>query len=111
LEIKKPNLHPDDAYTQADVLEAALFLLQGLASCQAQLNKSTSASISTPTNGSTLFAPAQVPVASVSPHPPNVTTVILVHLFFLLTSPFTYDQAPPHFPCPSSSANHLQSSG
>ncbi|OAX32820.1 hypothetical protein K503DRAFT_701494, partial [Rhizopogon vinicolor AM-OR11-026] len=29
LEIKQPDLHPDNAYSQQDVLTAALFILQG----------------------------------------------------------------------------------
>ncbi|OJA12373.1 hypothetical protein AZE42_14057 [Rhizopogon vesiculosus] len=62
LEIKQPDLHPDDAYTQKDILEATLFLLQGSTSLQTQ------ATASTPTT-----PPAQTRLTSTfTPTPANI---------------------------------------
>ncbi|OJA12002.1 hypothetical protein AZE42_12346 [Rhizopogon vesiculosus] len=72
LEIKQPNLHPDDAYTQKDVLEAILFLLQGSTSLQTQATASTPTTPPAQTHSTSTFAPAPAVASSVAPCMPNV---------------------------------------
>ncbi|KAG1719382.1 uncharacterized protein EDB91DRAFT_1257711 [Suillus paluster] len=64
LEIKEPDLHPDDAYTQASVLEAALFLLQGSTPLQAQSISPSPNPAAQPVQRT--FAPSTPPPASPS---------------------------------------------